>query len=161
MSSTFEAAIPVILQHEGGLVDNQHDKGGKTNYGISAAAFPFEDIPNLTRERAEWIYRQNYWSDTWSAFDSQDVATYLLDCAVNHGRMVAETMLQKAANDCGGGVTVDGHVGSATIAACNAANPEKLLTAFQTRRLEKYVKIIANDPTQVVFALGWIRRALG
>jgi lysozyme family protein len=33
--SDFNQAVKVILQHEGGYVDNPNDPGGATNYGIS------------------------------------------------------------------------------------------------------------------------------
>ncbi|MEM0173017.1 MAG: glycosyl hydrolase 108 family protein [Sulfolobaceae archaeon] len=46
---------------EGGYVNNPHDPGGETKYGISKASFPNLDIKNLTLDEAVNIYRNMYW----------------------------------------------------------------------------------------------------
>ena len=53
-----EYAIP----NEGGYVNNENDPGGETNMGISRRYHPNEDIPNLTRERANAILYNEIWN---------------------------------------------------------------------------------------------------
>ena len=161
--STFDAAIESVLAQEGGLSTDWRDHGGTTKFGISKAAFPFEDIENLTIERAKWLYQQHYWGAAWDTIDSQPLATYLLDTAINMGRNTAERLCQQACNLAGGNVVVDCLVGAKTIAELNrieAAMPGLVLKEFRGQRVLRYVDIILNAPTQRVFALGWIRRAL-
>lgn len=160
--STFEAAIQHVLAQEGGYSTDWRDRGGATKYGISQAAYPFEDIEHLTLERAQWLYQQDYWSEAWNAIESQAVATYLLDTAVNMGRMPAERLLQAAINAVAGAgkVVVDGHVGPKTVDALNTLNADLVLNEFRGQRLLRYMDIVANAPTQRAFLHGWIRRSL-
>lgn len=44
MSATFDQAIPVVLTHEGGWVDNPADAGRETNFGISSLIIAREKI---------------------------------------------------------------------------------------------------------------------
>lgn len=158
--ATFDLAIEHVLTQEGGYSTDWRDRGGETKWGISKAAFPFEDIANLTKERACWLYRQNYWSELWEQIESQAVATYLLDTAVNMGRAPAERLCQQAINEADGTVTVDGHVGTKTIMALNTLPADAVLREFRVQRLLRYVDIVLNTPTQRAFLHGWIRRAL-
>jgi len=50
--TNFNLAIPVILQHEGGYVNDPNDAGGATKYGISQRTYPNLDIANLTVAQA-------------------------------------------------------------------------------------------------------------
>jgi lysozyme family protein len=163
--ATFDLAIQHVLAQEGGYSTDWRDRGGETRWGISKAAFPFEDIPNLTIERATWLYRQNYYNEAWEQIESQAVMTYLLDTAINMGRAPAERLCQAAVNAVGGAgtVVVDGLVGLKTIAALNRLEHEKpgaVLAEFRAQRLLRYLDIIVATPTQRAFAHGWFRRAL-
>ena len=44
MKVTFEEIIEVVLEHEGGYVNDPKDPGGETKYGVSKRAYPNEDI---------------------------------------------------------------------------------------------------------------------
>jgi len=57
---TFNEIIEVILEHEGGYVDDPHDRGGETKYGITKRFYPNVDIKNLRNEQAKIIYHQDY-----------------------------------------------------------------------------------------------------
>ena len=71
--TAFEQALAVVLGHEGGFCAERSDPGNwtggavgcgelrGTKFGISAAAYPAEDIANLTPEAAAAIYRRDYW----------------------------------------------------------------------------------------------------
>jgi hypothetical protein len=56
-----EAVTDLIDNWEGGYVNDPHDRGGETKYGISKRSYPHEDIRNLTRDEAIEIYYQDYW----------------------------------------------------------------------------------------------------
>ena len=62
MKTTFDEIIEVVLEHEGGYVNDPHDAGGETNFGIAKRWYPDVDIKNLTKEQAKKIYHQDYWS---------------------------------------------------------------------------------------------------
>ena len=53
--TTFNEIIEVVLQHEGGYVDDPNDLGGETKYGITKRFYPSVDIKNLTEEQAKHI----------------------------------------------------------------------------------------------------------
>ena len=61
MSSSFDLAIPIVLENEGGYVNDPADPGGETKYGISKRSYPALDIKNLTVEQATAIYLRDFW----------------------------------------------------------------------------------------------------
>lgn len=87
MTDNFQIALKFVLKHEGGYVNDPDDPGGETKYGISKRAYPNEDIKNLTRERAEFLYKRDYWDIPGFDLDNfpQDVAVVLFNVAVNMG----------------------------------------------------------------------------
>lgn len=83
--ASFELAVALVLEHEGGYTPGlPGDPGGETNFGISKRAFPLYDIEHLTRDDATAIYRDEYWM-SWMNVPDQQLANCLLDCAVNQG----------------------------------------------------------------------------
>ena len=56
---TFEEAMTFVLHYEGGYVNNPHDPGGETNYGISKRQYPDLDIQAITPSQALGIYRRD------------------------------------------------------------------------------------------------------
>ena len=61
MKDNYLACIEVVLKSEGGYVNDPHDPGGETNFGISKRAYPSVDIKHLTKEGAIAIYKKDYW----------------------------------------------------------------------------------------------------
>jgi hypothetical protein len=61
MKTTFEEIIEIVLEHEGGYVNDPDDAGGETKYGIAKRWYPDVDIKNLTKEQAKKIYHTDYW----------------------------------------------------------------------------------------------------
>ena len=59
--TTFNEIIEVVLEHEGGYVNDPTDLGGETNFGITKRFYPDVDIKNLTKEGAKEIYKRDYW----------------------------------------------------------------------------------------------------
>ena len=59
--SKFDEIIEVVLEHEGGYVNDPKDPGGETNFGIAKRSHPDVDIKNLTKEGDKEIYKEVYW----------------------------------------------------------------------------------------------------
>jgi lysozyme family protein len=146
----FKISILKTLVHEGGYVNNPNDAGGETNFGISKANFPNEDIKNMTRDRAVEIYREGYWKDLYSQIDAQDVADKLFDLGVLFGVGTAVRILQLTLK-----ITQDGGFGVNTLAAVNQENAETLLSDFKANMMTHAFNIATAKPQNRVFLKGW------
>jgi lysozyme family protein len=96
--SFFEPAFTLVVGIEAGYVNDPRDPGGETKFGISKRAYPNEDIPNLTLERAHELYRRDYWDKLNCDGMSWELALITFDCAVNQGVGVARA-IQRVAKD--------------------------------------------------------------
>jgi lysozyme family protein len=160
MQKTFPAALAHVLLFEGGYSDHPLDPGGATNLGITLAelqiyrgrAVSKDDVRALTRTEAAAIYEKNYWEQTCCGSLPSGLDLAAFDCAVNQGVRRAARFLQQAA-----GVTADGKIGPATLAAVNKASPEALLAEFMARRMLSYGLLRKLFKT---FGLGWSRRLM-
>ncbi len=117
MLTKFEDIIEVVLEHEGGYVNDPKDPGGETNFGIARRSHPDVDIANLTKEGAKEIYYQNYWMKNRVPQMPDDLKHIYFDMCVNQGRGRAVKILQRAANAKGANLKVDGGLGPKTIGA--------------------------------------------
>ena len=177
--SSFENAIPVLLQHEGGFVNHPSDPGGATNYGISLrflANHPeigdfdgdgdvdVQDIANMTVEDACNVYRQFWWDKyRYYLINDQTIATKVFDMSVNMGASRAHRILQASLNKTFGlQLDVDGIIGNATLGVVNACQDDveqALLTTICNEQYGFYERLIQNDPSLAVFRNGWRNRA--
>lgn len=156
----FKAAIPLVLTHEGGYVDDPHDRGGETNMGISKRSYPNVDIKNLTVDQATAIYYKDFWcKGPYENIADYALAKKVFDTAVNTGTSRALKFLQQAANAQGAHLTVDGIAGPKTIAAINAMHAPSLLASYREVQANFYLDIIKRNPTQAKFKNGWLKRA--
>jgi len=166
--ATLSPALQWMLPHEGGLVHDPADRGGKTNWGITQATLTAfnhrhpelglpEDVADLKLDQAEIIYRLDYWR--FDQVYDQRVATKLFDIAVNCGVSRAVKIAQKAANGLGASLEVDGVLGTQTLSALNAAWPDSLLDALCRSQEAHYRAICERDPSQLRFIKGWTKRA--
>src|SRR5690606_3461871 len=132
MDERFLRAVEVVLRHEGGYVNDPHDPGGETKYGISKRSYPSLDIANLTREDAIAIYYKDFWQrHNYAQLQDDIVATKLLDMAVNMGPATAHRLLQEALVFLDYDIAVDGIIGPQTIRAANRADPGRLLRVLR------------------------------
>jgi lysozyme family protein len=162
---SFEAAHAFVARWEGGFVDDPHDRGGATKWGVTIrtliakgldlnndGTIDRRDIRDMTPAQALDIYRRDYWIGAVCPPLPAPLALLQFDCAVNQGPGRAARILQKSV-----GARVDGIIGPATLAAVERAwdrAPARLLGEYCARRAVHYSSL-----SQVVrYGLGWFRR---
>ncbi|WP_421696981.1 glycoside hydrolase family 108 protein [Ancylobacter sp.] len=157
-ASGFDGALKRVLVHEGGYVEHPADPGGATMQGITQRVYagwrrrhgqPVRPVRRIAPDEVAVIYRRQYW-DAVRADDLPAGLDYaLFDAAVNSGPAQAAKWLQRAL-----GVTADGQVGEATLAALHGRAPAPLIDALCDRRLAM-LRGLRTFPT---FGTGWARR---
>ena len=157
MLSNFPAALALVLQSEGGFVNHKFDPGGMTNLGVTRNVWrdwvkhdvDEAEMRALTPDLVTPLYKARYW-DACKCDDLPRGVDYaVFDSAVNMGPGRAAKLLQAAL-----GVTADGSIGRATIAAATAADPVELLEAFSLGKEAFYQSL----PTFATFGKGWLNR---
>ena len=156
MKTTFDEIIEQVLHHEGGYVNDPKDLGGETKYGITKRFYPDVDIKNLTIDGAKEIYKKDYWDRNKCDKLPTGLRHIYFDMCVNMGRRTAVKVLQRAANNKGQKLEVDGGMGPMTLKAISKVEIDRV-RAF---RVKYYVDLITARPEQEKFFLGWFRRAL-
>lgn len=153
----FIECLPLILVHEGGWADHPADPGGATMKGVTLKTFSDwlgrtatkAELKAITAEQLAAIYRKNYWDAAHCDELPAGVDYITFDLAVNSGPGRARKYLQRAA-----GVTEDGAIGPATLAAVKAKSPVVLVNAISHARKVFYRSL----PTFPTFGKGWTRR---
>jgi lysozyme family protein len=165
---SFETALAFVLKREGGRVDDPHDRGGRTNQGVTQKVYDAyrakqglseADVWDITPDEVAAIYRTGYWDavhgDTLAAA-SPDIALCVFDCAVNSGPGRAIKQLQTAL-----GVTADGQFGSKTEEALLLAAAKgygRVVRVLLAAREVFFRRIVVGDPSQSRFLKGWLNR---
>ena len=171
----FEHALQLLLQHEGGYVDDPDDPGGETYKGIARKKQPewigwttidrakklpgfpasLEDIPNLQTEIFRF-YKAIFWDKVGGdRIDDQDVARSIFDFAVNSGVSTSVGLAQKVV-----GAGCDGVIGPRTLLSINAFEPDHFMAAFALEKIRKYIAICNKRPESRKYLFGWIVRAV-
>ena len=156
MKVTFEEIIGVVLEHEGGYVNDPKDPGGETKYGVSKRAYPNEDIKNLTEEGAKDIYRRDYWERYRCAELPESLRHIYFDMCVNMGAGRATMFMQETANAKGANLKIDGGMGPMTVGAMKSVELERV----RAYRVKYYVTLIERKPDLAKFYFGWFKRSL-
>ena len=149
MNDAMADLITRVIEREGDYVNHPDDHGGPTKYGITQATLsawrrtpvtPWQ-VSLLTEDEARVIYRNVYFRGLEAVKDPK-VLEFLFDYSVNSGpgRALKALMVVLGAQKLG---TVD----QAT-----------LFWPLICERLDNFLRIIARDPSQVVFAEGWANR---
>jgi len=153
---TFEQIIKDVLEHEGGYVDDPHDRGGETNYGIAKKWYPELDIKNLSSSDAVNIYYNDYWKPSKAEDLPEGLRKTYFDMCVNMGQRQAVLILQEAINSkITNQIEEDGVIGSNTIKSAKNISKKRL----QAYRCLFYGKLVSVRPTQERFYYGWFKRA--
>ena len=156
MLKTFDEIIEVVLEHEGGYVNDPQDPGGETNFGIAKRSHPDVDIANLTKDGAKKIYKEVYWDKNKVESLPEELRHIFFDMCVNQGRGRAVKILQIAANAKGAGLKVDGGLGPKTIGALKGVELERV----RAYRIKYYADLVTRKPDLEKFYFGWFRRGL-
>lgn len=103
---TFEWAMSIIFENEGGYSDNPNDPGRKTNLGITQATLnnyrkrkklPHKNVTELTKEEAKQIYYEDYWlASRANKIKDKKLALAVFDGEVNHGNYVNNKLFKKS-----------------------------------------------------------------
>lgn len=163
MTSDFSAAFAGLMGNEGGFTIDPHDPGNWTGgvvgqgelegtmWGVTcrvARANGYTGrMQDLPQSFAEKLAKPKYWDPYKLDQVSQEVAFAVFDTAYNGGHPAE--WLQKAA-----GVTQDGIIGPATLAAVQAADQDKIVMAFDAERID-YLRSL---PTWPHYGGGWMAR---
>lgn len=185
--SNFDLAIDKVLEHEGGFVDNKHDPGGATNYGISLrwlqslvddpesdvdqdGDVDADDIKALTPAKAKAFYRRHWWDKyAYKNIKNPGVAIKVFDMSVNMGGKQAHKLVQRSLRAVGIEIEDDGVLGPVSFKSINAALPQHLIPAIRcTQAGFYYALVMRNEALRKaghdvedfsVFLKGWLNRA--
>ncbi len=154
--TNFDEIIEVVLEHEGGYVNDPDDPGGETNFGIAKRSHPDVDIANLTKEGAKEIYKAEYWDKNKVEKLPEYLRHIYFDMCVNQGRGRAVRIMQRAANAKGAGLKVDGGMGPVTIAAMEGLE----IGRVRAYRVKYFADLVTRKPDLEKFYFGWFKRSL-
>lgn len=146
----FCIVIALLLDLEGGYVDDPNDPGGATNFGISQRSYPSVSISNLTADQAAQIYYTDYWLKGQCDAIPFPLNCYHFDACVNQGITAANHILQETV-----GVAQDGVVGPLTIAGA-ARLPRAQHYTYLVNRLAAYRRLAGWG----TYGVGWVNRVL-
>nr|EKW7306255.1 hypothetical protein [Klebsiella pneumoniae] len=166
----FSKISSVILQHEGGYVNDPNDRGGETNMGITIAtwrAYAPSDLGieattntlrNMTKEQAEIIYYNHYWEPKgFCKLETIKIALMLYDWTITSGRAVTQVR-KMLHNEYNINLVVSNTMDDDMIHCINAIeDQEQLLSRIAEVRKEYYrsLTITNGEPnTQVRFLTG-------
>ena len=159
-ATPFDVAFDILIRHEGGFVNDPHDRGGPTKYGITLRSLSeyrnrqatAEDVEALTLDIAKAFYKSTYWGPLkLDQIRSPYVALVLFDQAVLCGQKSAATKLQTSL----GFSKPDGVMGPLTVAAVNKADGYSLAFDFLKISAASFLEFGAGQSRYVT---GWINR---
>ncbi|EKK5414547.1 hypothetical protein PN788_004599, partial [Enterobacter cloacae] len=170
----FSKISSVILQHEGGYVNDPNDRGGETNMGITIATWrayaptdlgieaTSSTLRNMTKKQAEVIYYNHYWKPKgFCKLENTKIALMVYDWTITSGRAV--TQIRKMLhNEYNPNLVVSNTMDDNMIHCINAIeDQEQLLLRIAEIRKDYYRSLTITDGvpnTQVRFLNGWINR---
>lgn len=157
--TAFDAALKVVLKHEGGYVNHPRDPGGETNLGVTRKTWQqwtgrvSVDMKALTPAKVAPLYKAWYWDKVCGDDLPPAIALCVFDMAVNAGPARSAKMLQLIV-----GAARDGQVGRKTLQAVQqyvqVFGLPKVVRAFSNARREYYRALDTFD----TFGRGWLRR---
>jgi lysozyme family protein len=161
--------IDIVLQFEGGFVDNANDRGGPTKYGITAATLgryrslgriaTRDEVAALSRDEAVKIYIKNYVTGPgFDAVPGSALRLAMVDSGVLFGpaRPVAWLRICLGLHPTPRPVS---QLGADLLAQLpDAATSDALAVPLLVQRLRSATDICGKNPPQMVFLRGWVNR---
>lgn len=171
----FEQWWKSIAGYEGSLASwekqpaNKHDRGGKTNWGVTHATY-MSTGPLVGLEPSEEAFRSMtvpqaakigyyFWKQAGCHL-IKDVGVTIVIADWFWGSGYSGTKrIQKVLKQFGYKGKIDGHIGQTTADLINTIPAGELINAITAGREQHFHDIIAHDPSQKRFEKGWLRRA--
>jgi lysozyme family protein len=158
--NNFDRCLPEILRHEGLWADHPDDPGGATMKGITIGTYAQwkgrkvtkDELRRITDAEVAAIYRRNYWDKVRGDDLPSGLDLVAFDAAVNSGPSRGARWLQQAL-----GVTADGAIGPATLAAAR----KQYAPAVIERAVGARLAFLKSLKTWKTFGKGWSRRVEG
>ena len=173
----YRDAIKKVLEHEGGYIFHEADRGGPTNYGVTLATYnqymtaktgktysaTVDEIKNMSPTVAIDIYKKLYWDKIQGdKIKKYTVALAIFDQAINRGVSSAVKQAQRVVKKLDpmgfAKITEDGVMGPNTLAALNSISEKPFIDNYLEESKLFYQKIVQNNPSQSVFLKGWLNR---
>jgi lysozyme family protein len=161
---SFSDSLSMVLQFEGGFVDNPADPGGATNQGVTQAVYDrfraehglaIQSVRLIQSNEVAAIYQVEYWLAAHCDKLTHPLDSVVFDCAVNSGVRESTQTLQRAL-----GIEPDGSFGPVTLAASLACHPSTVAVAYLDLRDEFYKDLAAAKPALHQFLRGWLDRII-
>ena len=157
MKNNFDKCLHMLLEHEGGYVNNVHDKGGMTNLGVTKKVYDKwidresteQEMRDLTPDDVAPIYKKNYWDRVKGDSLPSGLDWACFDWAVNSGSGRPAKAVQRAV-----GATQDGAIGNQTLGLVAEKDPKFIIDYVYTVRQAFYESL--DDYKH--FGRGWSRR---
>jgi lysozyme family protein len=169
--ATFEPALEQVLKWEGVYSKDPLDLGGETYKGISRKFHPNwpgwaildgmadkneknEELDKLVQE----FYLEAFWKAYAEGISDQDVAEKVFSLFVNMSPRSATKVIQRAVNAQGFNLCLDGIYGPNTRKAVELCKPAELVRDLRAASAEFRCKRVIENPSQIKFLFGWLRR---
>ena len=157
MKNNFDKCLHMLLEHEGGYVNDSRDSGGMTNLGVTKRVYDEwigresteQEMRDLTPDDVAPIYKKNYWDRVKGDYVPSGVDWCLYDWAVNSGSGRPAKAVQRAV-----GATPDGVIGKQTVGLIMEKDPKFIIDYVYTVRQAFYEGL--DDYKH--FGRGWSRR---
>jgi len=157
MKNNFDKCLEMLLEHEGGYVNNVNDRGGMTNLGVTKRVYEDwvdrkvseQEMRDLTPDDVAPIYKKNYWNRVKGDSLPSGLDWSCFDWAVNSGSGRPSKAVQRAV-----GATQDGAIGNQTLGLITERDPKFIIDYVYTVRQAFYEGL--DDYKH--FGRGWSRR---
>lgn len=163
MKRNFNAWLDHVLKSEAGWADDPRDAGGATMKGVTLATFrrykpgaTKADLRAISDADLRRIYRDGYWNPVRGDDLPTGLDLVAFDASVNSGPSRGAKWVQEAL-----GVTADGQIGPATLAAAKTADLAAVINRACSARLA-WLRTAKNSKTGALlwptFGVGWTAR---
>jgi lysozyme family protein len=153
-------------QLEGKVVPDptKADPSAVSRFGVNSAAHPqavrdgfYEMSRDAALQYAEDVYKYDYFQPVNGyGIVSQIIANKFADLAFNESPRQATLIVQRALKFADR--NIDGVVGTFTLAAINAADPNVLLVSIKAKAKDFYVEVVSKNPEKAADLPEWLRR---